>query len=77
MAITETSINQYSFKRGWNQLRGIDRPAVKEEIMDSLGITTKQSWYQRLNGEIEPKVSEAAAIEKAFAKKRITKVWGE
>ena len=77
MAKAETVASEYSFKKGWDQLRGFDRADVKESIMSALGITTRQAWHQRKNGEIEPKVSVAAAIEKAFAEKEIFDVWGE
>ena len=50
---------------------------VKHEIMITLGITTNVAWLNRLNGKVEPKVSEAKAIEETFAKYGIKEVWGE
>ncbi len=45
--------------------------------MDKLSIRTRQSFHLRLNGEIEPKVSEARAIEEVFSEYGITDVWGD
>ena len=45
--------------------------------MITLGITTNVAWLNRLNGKVEPKVSEAKAIEETFAKYGIKEVWGE
>ncbi|MEL7599718.1 MAG: hypothetical protein AAGU18_06420 [Proteiniphilum sp.] len=70
-------MNKYSFKRGYSQVKNKDLANVKREIMKALGITTRPSWAARLNGQVEPKVSEAAAIESVFAKYGIKEVWGE
>ena len=45
--------------------------------MDALGLTTKAAFYNRLNGDVEPKVSEAKAIEDIFNNYGITEIWGE
>lgn len=70
-------MNDYSFKRGFAQVRQKDVSEVKKRIMSALGLTTRVSWNARLNGKVEPKVSEARAIEGVFADFGITKVWGE
>ena len=67
----------FSFLKGFNQVPVKFVPAVKKEIMQAIGIKTRVSWYQRLYGNVEPKVSEAAAIESVFAKYGIKEVWGE
>lgn len=66
----------YAFTKGLSQLKVCDVPAVKAEIMSALGITTNVSWINRRSGKIEPKISEARAIEEIFAKRGITDVWG-
>lgn len=66
----------YGFTKGLSQLKVCDVPAVKAEIMEALGITTNVSWINRRSGKIEPKISEALAIEEIFAKRGITDVWG-
>lgn len=70
-------MNEYSFKRGFAQVQQKDVQKVKERIMSALGLTTRVSWYARLNGSVEPKVSEAKAIEMVFADYGIKDVWGE
>lgn len=58
----------FSFKKGFSQVMQKDISNVKHEIMITLGITTNVAWLNRLNGKVEPKVSEAKAIEETFAK---------
>lgn len=70
-------MNEYSFKRGFAQVQQKDVQKVKERIMSALGLTTRVSWYARLNGSVEPKVSEARAIEAVFSDYGIKDVWGE
>lgn len=70
-------MNEYSFKRGFAQVQQKDVQKVKERIMSALGLTTRVSWYARLNGSVEPKVSEAKAIEMVFVDFGIKDVWGE
>lgn len=67
----------FSFKQGWLQVQQKDARTVKQKIMERLGITTRVSWEKRLKGEIEPKVSEAKAIEDVFAEYKIKNVWGK
>ena len=67
----------FSFKKGFSQVMQKDISNVKHEIMITLGITTNVAWLNRLNGKVEPKVSEAKAIEETFAKYGIKEVWGE
>lgn len=69
-------MNEFSFKLGFSQVKQKDVKEVRERIMEALGLTTRASWYARLNGGVEPKVSEARAIEEVFTKYGITKVWG-
>lgn len=69
-------MERYSFQKGYNQIKLQDKNIVKRKIMRALKITTPPSWYQRLNGNIEPRVSEAKAIEAIFAKYGIKDVWG-
>ncbi len=62
--------------RGLSQLRLCEVEEVKNEIMTQLHITTNASYCRRRNGQIEPKISEARAIEEIFARRGITDVWG-
>jgi hypothetical protein len=70
-------MEKYSFQRGYNQVQIQYKKAVQRKIMRALKITTPPSWYQRLNGNVEPRISEAKAIEAIFAKYGIKEVWGE
>lgn len=69
-------MSKFSFQRGFSQVRQKDVANVKAEIMTALGIATRSSWAARLNGAVEPKVSEAHQIEEIFAKYGINEVWG-
>ena len=53
-----------------------DVAIVRAEIMTALDITTRASWAARLNGTVEPKVSEAQQIQAIFAQYRLKDVWG-
>lgn len=66
----------WGFIKGLNQLRVCEVDEVRSEIMEALGITTNVSYINRKTGKIEPKISEARAIEEIFAKRGITDVWG-
>lgn len=68
---------RFSFKKGFGQVKNKDVPAVKRDIMSALSIETRYAWGQRLKGNVEPKVSEAEAIEDIFKKYGVTKIWGD
>lgn len=67
---------EFSFLRGWSQVKNSQMAKVKEEILKALNLKTRVSWYQRLYGNVEPKISEAKAIESVFAQFGIKDVWG-
>lgn len=67
---------EFSFLRGWSQVKNFQMAQVKAEILKALNLKTRVSWYQRLYGNIEPRITEAKAIESIFAKYNITDVWG-
>lgn len=70
-------MSEFSFQKGWGQVTVGQSKEVKAEIMKKLGITSNSNWLQRLKGKVEPRVSEAKAIETVFKKYRITDIWGE
>lgn len=70
-------MSEFSFQRGWGQVTVGQAKEVKAEIMKKLGITTNSNWLQRLKGRVEPKVSEAKAIETVFHQYKIFEIWGE
>jgi hypothetical protein len=70
-------MNSFSFKRGYGQVQNKDLKDVKRQIMEALNLKNRASWYQRLNGAIEPKITEARSIEEIFSKYGISTVWGD
>lgn len=73
MANNETS--NYSFMKGWKQLPQCELKAVRGEICAALNVSIV-TFYARLKGQPEPKVSEAKAIEGIFAQRGIHDIWG-
>lgn len=69
--------SRFSFRHGFMQVKNKDLQDVKQKIMTAIGVETRAAWLNRLNGKVEPKVSEAEAIEAIFRQYGITKVWGE
>lgn len=70
------SKEQFSFNKGWLQLRQGDIATCRQELMDVLGITTRAAFLQRLKGNVIPNVLEAQGVEKVFSKYGIKNVWG-
>ena len=68
---------EYSFKKGFAQLSTKEASEVRAKIMSSLGLNSRASWYIRLNGNVEPKISEVNVIEAIFKEYNITEVWGD
>lgn len=71
------SKEQFSFNKGWSQVKNGDIAECREKLMVALNINTRMAFLNRLKGEVEPKVSEARAIEKVFAEFGVTEVWGK
>jgi len=72
----ETKNRPHSFRRGYDQLQRKDIVAAKREIMEALNITSDIGFYNRLNGKVIPRVTEAEVIEGIFAKYGVIEVWG-
>lgn len=66
----------FAFLLGWTQVKQSDAQEVKAAILDALNLHTKVSWYQRMYGDIEPRISEYWKIEDIFHKYGITQIWG-
>ena len=66
-----------AFKEGLRKLRVVDVPAVKQEIMGILGVTTKQSFLRYANGRSATlDVDKAARIQETFSKYGVPDCWG-
>lgn len=70
------SKEHFSFNKGWAQVKNGDIPRCREELMAALNVKTRAAFLNRMKGEVEPKISEAKAIEDVFAKYGIKEVWG-
>ena len=68
--------NRFSFQKGWAQVKQGDAREVRKKLMEVLCIKTNVSFYERLRGEIEPRISEHEAIEGVFSEYGITGIWG-
>lgn len=74
--MTTAKTNSYSFIKGWKQLPKHEMKDVRDEVCAALGVSIV-TFYARLKGQPEPKISEAKAIEAIFANKGITDIWGD
>ena len=70
------SKEQFAFQLGWSQVKNGDISECRAKLMAALNINTRMAFLNRLKGEVEPKVSEARAIEAVFAEYGIKDVWG-
>lgn len=73
---TPVPTSEYAFMRGWLQVKNGDMNACRERLMNGLGIATRSAFLNRLNGRVEPKISEKQIIESVFAEYGITEIWG-
>lgn len=69
--------DQFSFEKGWGQIPQKDIKDVREKLMDALSINTLQAFRRRVIGTVEPKITEAQAIERIFGEYGITEIWGK
>lgn len=67
----------YSFQKGFNQVTVQEARKLRNDLKEALKINSRPAWLNRLRGNVEPKVSEAKAIEEVFAEYGITEIWGE
>jgi hypothetical protein len=65
------------FKRGWMAVKQRDVSRVRAKIMDAVGVTTWQSFRNRLNGITPLNEAEIEKIEEIFKNFGITDVWGD
>jgi hypothetical protein len=72
------------FNAGYRQLQayallnGFDIKEATAELWEAIGINNRNSFSQYKNGEIEPKATQAAAVEVVFNKYGVTEnIWGK
>ena len=62
------SKEQFSFAKGWAQVRQCDVANCRKALMQVLNITTRAAFLQRMKGNVIPNVLEVNNVEKVFAK---------
>ena len=74
MVLTDTNkrTGRLGFTKGLNQVKMGDYKAVVAELYRALGI----NFYAYRDGKIEPKVTQAEAVESVFNRFGITNIWG-
>jgi len=68
---------QNSFQKGWYRTKQGEAAEVRRKISAALGITTRVSFLNRLNGDVTHNPAEREALEKIFAGYGITEIWGK
>lgn len=63
------------FLKGLGQVQKKDSANIRTELMAALGVATRMSLYNYSIGKIEPKVSQAIAIEVVFNNYGIKNIW--
>jgi hypothetical protein len=67
----------YRILTAYSILHNFDIKQVNKELWNALGIDNRVSFSQYKRGKIEPKASQAAAVEEVFKRYDITEVWGK
>lgn len=71
-------IYKEGFNSGFQQLRQMDVPEATKELLEALGVNNRESFRFYLTGKIEPKASQAVAVELVFNKYGIIEnIWGK
>jgi hypothetical protein len=65
------------FCKGYGQLQIKDEDSVYKELWVALGVSSRAAFSQYRKGKIEPKASQAEAVEKVFKKYGIKEIWGK
>jgi len=69
---------QEGFWNGWRQLRSMDDEKCRKEMMAAIKVNHEVTFRCYRLGRIEPKASQAAEIERVFARYGVTKnIWGD
>ncbi len=72
------TIYKEGFNAGFVQLQVKDVEAATAELWVALGINNRNSFTQYKLGKVEPKASQAAAVEAVFRKYGVTNnFWGK
>lgn len=63
------------FRKGYGSLMIKDKKTATEKLWQALGINSRSMFHMYLTGKIEPKVSQAAAIEFVFSSYGVNEIW--
>ena len=67
----------YAFKKGFLRLSTNDKKKFMKAAMRIFKVQSENSFYEYCRGSREPKISQAVALEKLFAKYHVTEIWGK
>lgn len=67
---------EYSFLKGWGDLRQRDVEVAKQDLMDALNIKSDATFYRRLRGQIAPTIEEHTRVVHVFKKYGIKHPYG-
>jgi hypothetical protein len=62
-------------KRAYDQIPKGLASQLREELKEAIGVKTDVNLYTYIRGDVEPKLSQALAIEKVFQKYGISVNW--
>lgn len=73
----KTTTTVRAFRKGLSEVRVKDVPEVKAELMEILGVTTKQSFIRYADGKVANlDVEKARRIEALFGRYGVVDCWG-
>lgn len=76
MNLKATKADDFSFRRGYYSLPNKMMEEFRLTVMNALNIS-KESFYRRMRGETELRVTEVEYIKGLFKKYGITEIWGD
>jgi len=75
MVTAITDMKKIGFLKGLGQVQEKDSSYIRIELMAALGVASRMSLSNYSRGLIEPKVSQANAVEQVFNRYGITEIW--
>lgn len=76
--MSEPTVYKEGFNAGFMQLRQIDVEAATRDLWEALGVKNRNSFAAYKSGKVEPKASQAVAVELVFRKYGVTtNIWGK
>ena len=73
----EKKMMKFSIRKGFEQVKQKDLIAIKEQIMNILGIGSRTQWCAYIRGTVEPRISHAQEIQRLFLDYGITDFYSE